>query len=112
MGQKRKASAGSTFEKVIAYLLKILDIKCEKAKGSIKKLNRMDIVIPDQSTALNYPDKAIFISCKRTLRERWKQVLPEQNRGWKMYLLTLDNNISENKAIEFHNHGLICICQR
>jgi hypothetical protein len=107
MGQKRKASAGSTFEKVVRHLLNILDIKCEKAKGSIKKLNRMDIVIPDQSTALNYPDKAIFISCKRTLRERWKQAIPEQNKGWKMYLLTLDDDLSEDKANEFHEQDLI-----
>lgn len=107
MGQKRKASAGSTFEKVIRYLLTILNIKCEKATGNIKKLNRMDIVIPDQSTALNYPDKAIFISCKRTLRERWKQAIPEQNKGWKMYLLTLDDDLPEDKANEFDKHGLI-----
>ena len=107
MGQIRKASAGSTFEKVVAYLLKTLGIKCEKATGTIKKLNRMDIVIPDQSTALNYPDKAVFISCKRTLRERWKQAIPEQNKGWKMYLLTLDNDLSEDKVNEFDKHGLI-----
>ncbi len=105
--QKRKARAGSTFEYIIELLLKKIDIRCERTSKNIRrKLNRIDIVLPDLETALKRPDKATFLSCKHTLRERWKQTLPEQKRNWRMYLLTMDD-INDKKAKEINENGLI-----
>lgn len=106
--QMRKSRAGTTFEYITVQLLQKSGIKCERTARSIrKKLNRMDVVVPDQDTAIKAPDKAIFISCKHTLRERWKQALPEKNRNWVMYLVTLDKNIPDKKAKEINEHNLV-----
>lgn len=107
-GNSRKSRAGATLERIIRVLFLKIGIKCEKpSKGAKKKLKRIDIVIPNQETALDSPDKAYFISCKRTLRERWKQSIPERKASWRVYLVTLDNNLSEEKADEIHNEGFI-----
>jgi hypothetical protein len=70
-------------------------------------LRRIDIVIPSGEVALETPDKAIFIICKRTLRERWKQEVPAVGPNQRVYLLTIDNELSETKAKEIKNLGLI-----
>jgi len=108
LGNMRKARGGKTFEKVVEKLLKFIDIKCEIPKGEIKKkLRRIDIVIPSGKVAIETPDKAIFITCKRTLRERWKQEVPSVGPNQRVYLLTIDNELSETKAKEIKNLGLI-----
>jgi hypothetical protein len=42
----------------------------KKGEKTYEILKNIDIVSPDVKTALEKPDKAIFISAKRTLRER------------------------------------------
>jgi hypothetical protein len=107
-GQKRKARGGGTFELVFGYLLHELGIQCEKPKGKARKtLKRIDLVIPDQKTALTHPDKAFFLSCKRTLRERWKQTIPERKPSWRVFLTTVDESLPEEKAKEIDELGLI-----
>jgi hypothetical protein len=106
--QMRRSRAGTTFEYVVVDMLEKSGIKCERtARSPLKKLNRMDVVIPDKETAMKSPDKAIFLSCKHTLRERWKQALPDKNRNWIMYLVTLDDNIPDKKAKEINEHNLV-----
>lgn len=106
--QMRKSRAGNTFEHITVFLLRKCGIKCERTAMSVrKKMNRMDIVIPDQEVALKKPDQAKFLSCKHTLRERWKQALPEKNRNWVMYLITMDDDIPDQKAKEINDHNLI-----
>lgn len=106
--QTRKARGGKTFEYIIEHLLNRINISCEKpSKKARKTLKRIDLVIPDQDTAIKRPDKAYFLSCKRTLRERWKQAIPERKPSWRVFLLTLDENLPANKAIEIDALGMI-----
>jgi hypothetical protein len=106
--QTRKARGGKTFEYIIEYLLKIVGISCESPSGKSRKiLKRIDLVIPNQETALKRPDRAYFLSCKRTLRERWKQTIPERKPSWRVFLLTLDENLPEDKAMEIDSLGMI-----
>ena len=108
LGNMRKARGGRTFEKVVEKLLKFIDIECEIPKGKIKeKLRRIDIVIPSGEIANETPDKAIFITCKRTLRERWKQEVPSAGPNQRVYLLTIDDELSETKAEDIKKLGLI-----
>jgi len=91
-------------------LLNFIGVKCEMPKGKIKeKLKRIDIVIPSEELAIKKPDRAIFITCKRTLRERWKQEVPaaRPNRRRRIYLITIDEELSENKVKEIVGKGLI-----
>jgi len=108
-GQKRKARGGRTFELVVQYLLDNIGVHCQRPKGSKprKILKRVDLVIPNQETAITRPDQALFLSCKRTLRERWKQTIPERKPSWRVFLLTMDEDLSENKAEEINNLGMI-----
>jgi hypothetical protein len=112
LGNMRKARGGKTFEKVILRLLNFINIHGEKPTGKAKeRLRRIDIVLPSIETALSTPDRAIFLTCKRTLRERWKQEVPQARLNQRIYLLTIDEELSESKAEEINEKGLIAFVQ-
>ena len=48
---------------------------------------------------------------KTTLRERWQEVVEEVSRSNipSIYLLTVDDDISENKAIQVGNHNIVLV---
>ena len=56
-------------------------------------------------------DKAIIGSMKTTLRERWQEVVEEVSRSNIpcIYLLTVDDDISENKAIQMGKHNIVLV---
>lgn len=106
--QKRKARGGKTFEYIIEHLLTRIGIECQKPEKKARKiLKRVDLVVPNQDIAMTRPDQAYFLSCKRTLRERWKQTIPERQPSWRVFLLTLDNKLPEEKANEINKLGMI-----
>ena len=108
MGNMRKARGGKTFEKMIYKLLKLSDISCEIPGRKAKEgLGRIDLVVPSVETALNTPDRAFFLTCKRTLRERWKQEVPQARLNQRIYLITIDSELSESKAKEINEKGFI-----
>ncbi len=106
LGNMRKARGGQTFELAVMHLLRAIGISCEKPTGGAQqKLRRIDLVVPDVQTALDEPDRAVFLTLKRTLRERWKQEVPAA-RGRRCWLLTLDTDLSAGKADEIKQLGL------
>ncbi len=109
VGNMRKARGGKTFELLLQKCLDSIGIPAEIPKGKEirQKLRRIDLVIPDVQTALETPDKAIFLTCKRTLRERWKQEIPQIGPNQTVYLITIDQELSEQKAQEIQSHNLI-----
>lgn len=108
LGQSRKSRAGQAFELVVSELLNKIGIPCEKPHGKEPKkdLKRIDLVVPNQETALTKADKSYYLSCKRTLRERWKQTIPERKPSWRVFILTIDTSLSEEKANEFNKLGM------
>ncbi len=109
VGNMRKARGGKTFELLLQKCLDSIGIPAEIPKGKEirQKLRRIDLVIPDVQTALETPDKSIFLTCKRTLRERWKQEIPQIGPNQTVYLITIDQELSEQKAQEIQSHNLI-----
>jgi len=107
LGNMRKTRGGLTFERAVERLLAKIAIPCERPMGreAQRNLERIDLVSPDVQTALNEPKRAIFLTLKRTLRERWKQEVPAA-QGRRCWLLTLDPDIPETKADEIHEKGL------
>jgi hypothetical protein len=107
LGNMRKARGGLTFERAVERLLAKIAIPCERPMGreAQRKLEHIDLVSPDVKTALNEPERAIFLTLKRTLRERWKQEVPAA-QGRRCWLLTIDLDISEAKADDIHRKGL------
>ncbi len=88
--------------------LRLIGIDAEFPSGMAKeKLRRIDIVIPSNKVALETPDRAIFLTCKRTLRERWKQEIPQVRANQRVYLLTIDEELSKTKAEEINEKALI-----
>ena len=107
MGQSRKSRAGKALEMILMKLFQIADVPCEKPKGKAgKKFNNIDLLVPDLETVNEKEDLAVFLSIKRTLRERWKQADQEAKGGWTVYLITLDDDISEDLAKEIQNSSL------
>ena len=98
--QRRKSRAGYSFEHHIERMLGDGDIAFEK-QVIIEGRKRPDFVLPSLAW-LDAPvaGKAggLILSAKTTLRERWKQVQREMDRG-EMFLATVDENIAGN-AIE------------
>ncbi len=107
LGNMRKARGGATFEQAVMRLLKMLDIPCEKpvSKNVSAKLKRIDLVVPDIQTALEKPERSVFLTLKRTLREQWKQEVPTA-QGRRCWLLTIDTQIGIDKVDEIKDYGL------
>jgi hypothetical protein len=107
-GQMRKSRGGAAFQKIIQKLLNLAGVPCETPHKETKEiLRRIDLVSPTADVGRNTPDKAIFLAAKRTLRERWKQVVPEQMKGTRLYLVTINGDCSASKAQEIKEAGLI-----
>jgi len=108
LGNVRKARGGATFQKIVKVLLNMAGVPCEEPHKETKAvLKRIDLVSPDAQTAKDTPDKAIFLAIKRTLRERWKQVVPEHMKGARLYLITLNHKCSAKKANEIKETGMV-----
>lgn len=89
--QSRAARAGDTVEMIIGRLLSIQGIPHErKVWYPGRNGEQLDIVIPNKNTLLNTPEKAIIISVKRKVRERWREVVGEA------YILRCVHRIPDN----------------
>lgn len=107
-GQMRKARGGASFQKIVQKLLGLAGVRCEEpSKETRRILRRIDLVSPSAEVARKTPDKAIFLAVKRTLRERWKQVVPEQMKGARLYLVTINGECSAEKAKEIKDAGMV-----
>jgi len=107
-GQMRKARGGASFQKIVQRLLNLAGIPCEEPHRETRQLlKRIDLVSPSAEVAKGTPDKAIFLAVKRTLRERWKQAVPEQMKGARLYLVTMNGECPEGKAEEIKQAGMV-----
>jgi len=108
LGNMRKARGGSNFQKGVVKLLRFIGIMCETPRGEYKeKLRRVDIAVPSAQVAWKTPDRAVCLTCKRTLRERWKQEVPQVRLNQRVYLVTIDADLTEAKADEINEKQLI-----
>jgi hypothetical protein len=82
--QSRKSRAGSAFEFIIKELFIRLDypfseqVNVEGAKP--------DFVLPSEAYFRERPLDSIIFTAKRTLRERWRQVVTEADKGYGFFL--------------------------
>lgn len=109
ISQSRKTRAGRSFEKHVRYLFELLDYPFDTQ--SILN-GRVDYVIPSEKAFKKNRTACVVISIKRTLRERWRQVVGElaaTNAG-RIYILTAeeekDDNISYPKIKEMKKHNV------
>lgn len=79
------------------------------AKLGLGKL--VDSILPGIDAFNERRDKTVIGTMKTTLRERWQEVVEEVSRSNvpNIYLLTVDDDISENKVIQMNNHNIVLV---
>ena len=116
--QSRRSRAGKTFEGIIYFLYEkfsyTFDSQAKVGRKTFSNLGLgkiVDSILPSVDAFNERRDKTIIGSMKTTLRERWQEVVEEVSRSNipSIYLLTVDDDISENKAIQVGNHNIVLV---
>ena len=114
----RRSRAGTTFEQIIYKIYKAFGYpfvsqgeigkEAFEEKGLGKKV---DSLLPSIDAFEKRRDKVVIGTMKTTLRERWQEVVEELSRTDlpSIYLLTIDDDISESKAEQMSKHNLILV---
>ncbi len=95
--QGRKSRAGRVFE----VLIKTLFTKLDYPFTYQPIINgKPDFVLPSKELYSTNAMDCIIFTIKRTLRERWRQIVTEGARGLGFYLATIDEKVTKNALIE------------
>ena len=93
--QSRKSRAGKAFEFIIRELFSRLSYPFAEqvdVDGATP-----DFIMPSEKEFRENPLGSIIFTAKRTLRERWRQVVTEANKGYGFFLATLDNKVTQSQ---------------
>ncbi|NQV17895.1 MAG: hypothetical protein HQ534_05055 [Armatimonadetes bacterium] len=105
ISQSRKARAGGSFERHLEFLFSRLNYPY----ATQTQLNgRVDYLFPSEKVFTKNRTSCLIISVKRTLRERWRQVVGElaSIKADKIYIVTQEQDISEKKIKEMEKHNI------
>jgi hypothetical protein len=95
--QGRRPRAGNAFEKLTVALFTRLRYPFT-LRPAID--GTPDFVLPSVELYHTNPLSALIFTVKRTLRERWRQIVTEGSRGLGFYLATIDENVSARDLAE------------
>ena len=95
--QSRRSRAGGAFELLLHELFARLNYPFTFQPRIDGK---PDFVFPSVEYYLENPPDAIVFTAKRSLRERWRQIVTEGARGLGFYLATIDEAVSESAITE------------
>ncbi len=116
--QSRRSRAGKVFEGIIYFLYKYFGFAYEsqssigrKAFSDLNLGKVVDSILPSTVAFKEFRNKTIVGSMKTTLRERWQEVVEEISRSNlpNIYLLTVDDNISESKVQQMSEHNIVLV---
>jgi len=116
--QSRRSRSGATFEYIIYYLYDVLGYDYDSQKKVGRKLfdtmglgKKVDSIMPSIEAYGQRRNKTIIGTMKTSLRERWQEVAEEIERTKipEIHLLTVDEDISLNKAKEMAQHNIIIV---
>lgn len=116
--QSRRSRAGKTFEGIIYFLYDhfgfTFNSQAQIGRRVFSELGLgkiVDSVLPSVEAFKQRRDKTVVGSMKTTLRERWQEVVEEVSRSNvpSIYLLTVDDDISENKAVQMGTHNIVLV---
>lgn len=105
--QSRRTRAGRTFELVVTTLFQALSYPYTaqpELAGS-----KPDYVLPSLEHYEEYATDCILFTCKRTLRERWRQVVTEGATGQAFYLATIDDRLSQPELARMQQNHVIVV---
>jgi len=107
LAQSRKSRAGKSFESIHNALFKELGYPFDEQRVINGK---PDFIMPSYDHYMKNSIDCIIFTAKRTLRERWRQIVTEETRGLGFYLATIDENISSNQLDEAKHHRIYIVC--
>lgn len=106
LAQGRKPRAGKAFETA----LKRLFIKLEYPfTGQALIDGQPDFLLPSIEHYKRNAMDCIVFTAKRTLRERWRQIVTEGSRGLGFFLATIDNAVAISQLTEMLHHRIYLV---
>lgn len=106
ISQSRKTRAGSAFEVILKSLFKSLSYPFDEQQIINGK---PDFLMPGRKHYDTNSMDCIIFTAKRTIRERWKQIVTEGTRGLGFYLATIDDKVSTNQLDEMKNNRIYLV---
>lgn len=106
LAQSRKARAGAAFEDIIKTLFKRLDYPFDEQQVINGK---PDFLMPGKKQYDKNAMDCIIFTAKRTLRERWRQIVTEGTRGLGFFLATIDDKISPEQLREMKRNRIYIV---
>lgn len=106
LAQSRKSRAGKAFEVILKTLFKRLNYPFDEQQVINGK---PDFLMPGRAHYDRNPMDCIIFTAKRTLRERWRQIVTEGTRGLGFYLATIDDAITNIQLDEMKNHRIYLV---
>lgn len=108
LAQSRKARAGKAFEDIIKRLFKALEYPFDE---QIVINGKPDFLLPGEAHYRRHAADCIIFTAKRTLRERWRQIVTEGTRGLGFFLATIDEDITENALKEMKENRIYLVVE-
>jgi len=107
ISQSRKQRGGKDFEYQIQIMLELAEIPHEVQT----RRERADFILPGIEMLRQNRPRAVLLSAKRTLRERWQEVVDELQRIGcpNTYLATTDENLTANVVAEIHQRNIYLV---
>ena len=106
LGQGRKPRAGKAFETALKRLFIKLDYPFT-AQALID--GQPDFLLPSIEHYKRNAMDCIIFTAKRTLRERWRQIVTEGSRGLGFFLATIDQNVAVSQLTEMLHHRIYLV---
>ena len=102
--QSRRSRAGGSFERHLIFLLDALGLPFEH--GSNIDGGSPDFLLPRTELYESNPASVVLITAKRTLRERWRQIIIEGFKTPRYLLATIDDSASEANLNRMAQHRI------
>jgi len=103
ISQSRKSRAGGSFQYHIDHILTTLNYPHDSQKIIDGK---PDFILPKAELYHKNPGECILITAKRTLRERWREVITEGKKSPHYFLMTVDTKPSQNLMQEMADNRI------
>ena len=106
IAQSRVARAGGSLQNHITYIFNILGYPFE-AQQEID--GKPDFILPNAELYHQNPGECILATAKRTLRERWRQIITEGFKSPQYFLITIDRKQTEHNLREMAGHRIYLV---
>jgi len=104
--QGRRPRAGKAFEYIIKHLFDILEYPYTP-QPIIN--GQPDFLLPSVEHFRKNAMDCVIFTVKRTLRERWRQIVTEGTRGYLFFLATIDDNIAARDLEQIQGHRIYLV---